>query len=102
LKLLANALPKTVRPEIWTMVGNPRGYGKSTLMKEFGSQYSNGPVLYTNFSNITKPKDVQTMLNQTISPLFCDPYLFTVYAGELLYFTLLTIQNALTFITLPT
>jgi hypothetical protein len=102
LKLLANALPKTVRPEIWTMVANPQGYGKSSLVKEFGSQYHNGPVLFTDFSEVTEPEDVQTLLHQTIAPLFCDPYLFTVYAGEFLYFTLFTIQNALTLIPLPT
>ena len=95
-------LPKTVNPEIWTMVGNPRGYGKSSLMKEFGSQYHNGPVLFTDFSEVEKPKDVHSLLHQTIAPLFCDPYLFAVYAGELLYLTLFMIQNALTLITLPT
>jgi len=83
LKLLVNALPKTVDPESWIIVGNPRGYGKSSLVKEYGSHYQ-GPVLFTDFTEVTDdPMIVRTLLHSTIAPLFFDMYPLTIGAGTI-------------------
>lgn len=77
-----NALPKNVDPESWVMVGNPRGYGKSSLMREFGSLHQ-GPVLFTDFAELEDPTFVDTLLQATIDPLFFDMYPLTIGAGKL-------------------
>ena len=101
MKLLENALPKRVDPNSWIIVGNVPGYGNSSLIKEFGSQRRNGPVLFTDFSEVAEPAQAKSSLLETISPLFCDPYPFTIYAGEFLILTFFTLQKPLTSIPIP-
>ena len=81
--MVANALPTRLDPASWILVGNLRGYGKSSLMQEFGSQYQNGPVLLTDFAEVEEPAHVNRALLATISPFFCDLYPLTIYAGEI-------------------
>ena len=55
--------------------------GKSVFMKEFGSTYD-GPVLYTDFTGITEPSEVNKRLLETISPLFPSPFPLFISMGK--------------------
>ena len=61
------------------MIGNPRGYGKSALVKEFAYKRDeisrnynipSGPVLFTDFSSVRCATDAQEKISKTIRPLF--------------------------------
>ena len=61
------------------MIGNPRGYGKSSLVKEFlyrrdkickEKDQTSGPVLFTDFSQVQSVVDAEEKILETIRPLF--------------------------------
>lgn len=70
------------------MVENPRGYGKSSLVKEFASRY-HGPVLFTDFLSVGEPAIVTSLMEDTIGDLFFDPYPLTIYAGKFIHLPLI-------------
>ena len=80
MELVANEIRTKIN------IGETRGCGKSTLMKEFASrskEFLEGPSLYTDFRNVEDPKDVETLLSETISPLFLE---IILRYGELINF----------------
>jgi hypothetical protein len=85
--LFANAISKKeIGSHRWVIVENGRGYGKSTLMKEFASRRSKdffceGPSLFTDFRNIANPNDVEALQLETIAPFFFEIYPLTLLAG---------------------
>ena len=61
------------------MIGNPGGYGKSSLVQEFlyrrdkickQKDLTSGPVLFTDFSQVQSVVDAEEKLLETIRPLF--------------------------------
>ena len=61
------------------MIGNPGGYGKSSLLQEFlykrekiskAKDIMSGPVLFTDFIAVKNVTDAEAKLLETIQPLF--------------------------------
>ena len=64
------------------MIGNPRGFGKSSLVAEFAYRrddicaknangpYPSGPVLFTDFKGVKSADEAEEKIIATINPLF--------------------------------
>ena len=74
-------IPKFVDKNWWIVIGNPRGHGKTNLLKEFGSGRKDGSVLFTDFSTVRRASDVDALMSATIAPLFIDGYPLIIRVG---------------------
>ena len=70
------------------MIGNPRGYGKSALVKEMAfkrdeickkMKIPSGPVLFTDFRGVKNSSDAKKRILETIQPLFFEFFSFLRY-----------------------
>jgi len=78
----------------WFMIGNPRGYGKSSLVKEMAHtrdelskrfEVPSGPVLLTDFRDVESPSDARRRVMETIQPLFFGTYV-PLFDGRGMFF----------------
>ena len=67
------------------LIGNPRGYGKSSLVAEMAfrrtefsktKEMPSGPVLFTDFNGVKSASDAEMKVLETIRPLF-----FTLFSS---------------------
>ena len=65
------------------LLGNPRGYGKSSLVAEMAykrdiicgkEKIPSGPVLFTDFRGVKHADDAEDRIMATIQPLFLPSY----------------------------
>ena len=81
LEWLIKVLPKRLKDtyDCLYMIGNPRGYGKSALVKEMAykrdeicrsKKVPSGPVLFTDFTGVEDATGAERKLLETIRPLF--------------------------------
>ena len=81
LEWLIKVLPQRLNDtdDCLYMLGNPRGYGKSALVKEMAykrdeicrsNKVPSGPVLFTDFTGVKDATGAKRKLLETIRPLF--------------------------------
>ncbi len=65
------------------MISNPRGYGKSALVREMAYKRDeictrlkvpSGPVLFTDFLGVKSPSDAENKIMETLRPLFLPSF----------------------------
>ena len=76
------------------MIGNPRGYGKSALVKEMAykrdkickdMKHPSGPTLFTDFAGVKDSNNAEKKLLETIRPLFIPVIEFKNEHGNLCF-----------------